>query len=291
MRYCSDLVRWSVCVLFCVVTYAVTAAMLMPDSTDDLLNDGLSVTSRAGVPLHDLKGFFSNVRSLPQASGDLSVQVLDHDSDVFFLTECHLKEGTPVKQLIPKGYKVAARRDRNQHGGGLLAGCQKHLLASELDLSKYNIKMEAELCGFELNGTDYILCYTSHSRFVVRLFDKMQQYVLDNPSRPTVFLGDFNIHNQEWLNSRTITDKGGSVAQEFCENFGFFQYVDFDTRDGNTLDLVMSPFDGSASAVANLGTSDHVSIRFTMHDCNHSFGETACCPPCEGLGSCTMESH
>ena len=191
--------------------------------------------------------------------------MLDHDSDVFFLTECHLKEGTPVKQLIPKGYKVAARRDRNQHGGGLLAGCKKHLLASELDLSKYNIKMEAELCGFELNGTDYILCYTSHSRFAVRLFDKMQQYVLDNPGRPTVFLGDFNIHNQEWLNSRSITDKGGSVAQEFCETFGFFQCVDFDTRDGNTLDLIMSPFDDSASAVANLGTSDHVSVRFTMH--------------------------
>ena len=27
----------------------------------------------------------------------------------------------------------------------------------------------------------------------------------------------------------------------------------------------MSPFDDSASAVANLGTSDHVSVRFTMH--------------------------
>ena len=170
-----------------------------------------------------------------------------------------------MKQLIPNGYKVVARNDRNQHGGGLLAGCKKHLFATELALSAYNVKMEAELCGFELNGTDYVLCYTSHSRFAVRLFDKMQQYMLDNPSHPIVFLGDFNVHNQEWLNSRSLTDKGGCLAKEFYEIFGFFQYVDFDTRDGNTLDLVMSPFDGSASAVANLGTSDHVSVRFTMH--------------------------
>ena len=78
----------------------------------------------------------------------------------------------------------------------------------------------------------------------------MQRYMLDNPDHNVVFMGEFNIHNKEWLVSKVDTDEGGSIAQEFCELFGFNQYVDFETRSCNTLDLVISPYEGSAAAVA-----------------------------------------
>ena len=66
----------------------------------------------------------------------------------------------PVKQLIPPGYKIVARLDRTKHGGGLLTGVKKYLLANKLKLGDHNKVSEAEMDGFELNGTDYIVCYT-----------------------------------------------------------------------------------------------------------------------------------
>ena len=75
-------------------------------------------------------------------------------------------------------------------------------------------------------------------------------------------ISTFTSHNKEWLISKVDTDEGGSIAQEFCELFGFNQYVDFETRSDNTLDLVISPNKGWVVAVANLGTSDHTAIKF-----------------------------
>ena len=76
--------------------------------------------------------------------------------------------------------------------------------------------------------------------------------------------GDFNTHNAEWLHSVVPTDAAGYEVQELCELFGLYQLIDFPTRGGNTLDLVLSSFPGPAVAMANPGTSDHVSTVFEM---------------------------
>ena len=82
-------------------------------------------------------------------------------------------------------------------------------------LRDYNKVSEAEVDGFKLNGTDYIVCYISHSKLAAVLSDMMQQYMLDNPDLSVIFMGDFNIHNKEWLISKVDTDEGRSIAQEF----------------------------------------------------------------------------
>ena len=63
-------------------------------------------------------------------------------------------------------------------------------------------------------------------------------------------------------------DKEGQVAQEFSEMYGYSQIVDFPTRDGNTLDLVYTKVDSSATHIMKIGTSDHCSIKlkFTAVD-------------------------
>ena len=121
------------------------------------------------------------------------------------------------------------------------------------------------MAGFELDGGHFIVCYTPHSRHTVSLFDMMQFYMLAHPGVVIAYMGDFNVHNQEWLCSTVPTDSGGSIAQELCEPFGFNQYVDFATRGGNTLDPVLSTHSGSAVDVANLGSSDHVAVKFDLH--------------------------
>ena len=77
-------------------------------------------------------------------------------------------------------------------------------------------------------------------------------------------MGDFNAHHNEWLWSAVDTDFAGVTTQELCESFGLHQYVNFPTRGPNTLDLIMSTFIGSAVALPNLGTSDHVSIHVSI---------------------------
>jgi hypothetical protein len=93
----------------------------------------------------------------------------------------------------------------------------------------------------------------------------MLQYHIKHPTRPKVFVGDYNIHNPDWVCSTTKkADKAGVIAQEFCEMYGFSQLIDFPTREGNTLDLVMTCFQGTATPLSGLGTSDHVSITFKI---------------------------
>ena len=55
------------------------------------------------------------------------------------------------------------------------------------------------------------------------------------------------------------------MLEEFVQLQGFHQLVDFPTHeDGNTLDLIISDFDGTTKAAAHLENSDHVSIAFEL---------------------------
>ena len=84
-----------------------------------------------------------------------------------------------------------------------------------------------------------------------------------------MIMGDSNTHNVEWLHVVTEkTDKGGAAAQEFCEMYGLQQLVDFRTRGGNTLDLIISSFNGTVTAMPHLGSSDHISIKFEINTGN-----------------------
>ena len=206
-------------------------------------------------------GFYGNARGFKQASGEFSQQITDCDADFWAITEAHLKDDI-VKSLIPSGYNIISRKDRSKHGGGLLLGAKSHLLTNPLSLDKYNISGVAELDGFELCNVHYIACYSPNSYNTHILIDMLTKYMLDHPGIPLILVGDFNAHHKEWLCSAVPTDYAGIATREFCESFGLHQYVDFPTRGPNSLDLIMSTFEGSATALPNLGTSDHVSIKF-----------------------------
>ena len=70
----------------------------------------------AEVQLCPLTDFYANVRGLKQGSGELQKHVDKKQPEFIYLSETHIDGGT-VSNLIPRGYKVAARLDRNRHGG------------------------------------------------------------------------------------------------------------------------------------------------------------------------------
>ena len=222
----------------------------------------LDLESLDGAAVHSVGWLLSNVRGLRQAPGELRAYIAARRPSFFALTETHLK-GDAIKPLVPSGYKIVARLDRSKHGCGLFIGAKKHLLVDKLDLSSYNTVKEAEIVGIRSGDEDYLLCYTPKSSLALRLLIAAQQYMLDNPDRKVVLLGDFNLHNQDWITSSS-TDAAGIEAEEMCAMFGLKQLVDFPTREHNTLDLVMSPIPGAATPVEPMGSSDHVSVSTTF---------------------------
>jgi hypothetical protein len=222
------------------------------------------------APKRSSSWLLSNVRGLRQASGELRAYLAANRPTFVALTETHLK-GDAINTLVPANkYKTVARLDRSKHGGGLYIGAQQHLLIDKLDLAKYNTVKSAEMVGVRYEHVEYILCYTSKSSLAIKLLMAIQRYMLDNPNNQVVLLGDFNVHNQDWIVSSS-TDPAGVEAQDMCEMFGLTQLVDFATREGNALDLVMSSIPGIAQPVLPMGSSDHKSVGITF--------ETSGAPP------------
>ena len=78
-----------------------------------------------------------------------------------------------------------------------------------------------------------------------------------------LFIGDFNAHHREWLNSVSPTNGHGRRAYDFANLSGCHQLVDRPTHIlGNTLDLLLTDVPGIVDATVSqpVGTSDHNSI-------------------------------
>ena len=70
------------------------------------------------------------------------------------------------------------------HGGGLLLGCKKHILAEKLVLAKYNTVSRAELIGVEWEGVHWVLYYTSNAHDALLVLQVIQRYKEDYPGVP-----------------------------------------------------------------------------------------------------------
>ena len=75
-----------------------------------------------------------------------------------------------------------------------------------------------------------------------------------------VFIGDFNAHHKEWLNSISQTDCHGLRALDFSSESGCDQIIHSPThRSGNCLDLIFTDTPGvvAGNVGSPVGTSDH----------------------------------
>ena len=119
------------------VTVNMDRDLASESTIDESLITNTFRTADTDVQLRPLNGFLANARGLRQGSGELQKHADSLRPDFICVTETHLG-GDMVSLLIPRGYKVAARLDRNKHGGGLLICVLKHHLVDVLPLSTYN---------------------------------------------------------------------------------------------------------------------------------------------------------
>ena len=85
-----------------------------------------------------------------------------------------------------------------------------------------------------------ILCvYRQPSVSDLTLIDSLTQFRSDNFSLPIIIVGDFNVHECDWLNS-PFNSSAGTALHGFCELFGLSQLIDKATRWNAILDLAIS---------------------------------------------------
>ena len=94
----------------------------------------------------------------------------------------------------------------------------------------------------------------------------------DDRKAAFLFVGDFNAHHREWLNSVSPTDCHGRRAVDFSTEAGCDQLIQRPThRSGNILDLIFTDVPGvvSSNVGAPIGTSDHTFISATINTEQH----------------------
>ena len=160
---------------------------------------------------------------------------------------------------------MATRRDRSKHGDGVLILIQEHILFEEVDTTEISIAEKAELVAIISHSLLIVCCYRQPSSVDVTVLTNLDHLLDKYPSLSPVICGDFNVHESTWLHS-SHTSSAGTATLDFCESRGLHQLVNFPTRLNaiKFLDLVLTEHPGSAQALLNLNTSDHVTVLVTF---------------------------
>ena len=110
----------------------------------------------------------------------------------------------------------------------------------------------------------------NHVQFFSYLAAQIDSISSTYPDSQIILLGDFNVHNSDWLRYSGMTNAAGREAEAFAISHDLSQLVTFPTRipdiasqSANTLDLFLTsdPENFSISPSAPLGKSDHCLIK------------------------------
>jgi len=117
---------------------------------------------------------------------------------------------------LPAGYVVAPHRDRTRRGGGVFLLCRDHLLVSTVSCERYYVSGTSEILGVLFQGTMIICVNRQPSVSDPTLIDSLTQLHSDHSQYPVVIVGDFNVHESEWLGS-PFTSSAGSAVMDFVK--------------------------------------------------------------------------
>ena len=187
---------------------------------------------------------------------------------ILFLTETQISHKTSTKHLQCPGYELISSFRLH---GGVCAYVRSTLACTRLPALE---KGKPDILWLKLalkSTTKFICCiYRSPSdNSFNELFDsissQIDELVSGFPSAEVIVLGDFNVHNREWLRS-SKTDAQGRAAEIFAISNSLTNLVNEPTffprdhsREKNPLDLFLTthPEPYSLSVCAPLGNSDH----------------------------------
>ena len=241
---------------YCVYFFPVLAILLVGDVE---VNPGPTFCRR-----RQCRMLSSNIRGLHTNLNDLIVS--SRQFGILFCSETLVSNLRSPKELLIPGFKqphLLKRNDRRR-GQGMAAYIRKGFSASrkpdyECDCHEVLV---LKVCGKHSNF--YLFSIYRNPDADDEIFDCLlnsMAFIQENYRKAAfLFVGDFNAHHREWLNSVSPTDCHGLRAVDFSTESGCDQLIQRPThRSGNTLDLIFTdvPEVVTSNVGIPIGTSDH----------------------------------
>ena len=210
---------------------------------------------------------YSNIRGLHANLHDLIAA--SRQFDVVFCSETLVSNFRSPKELLIPGFKQPQLLMRNQRerGQGMAVYIRNGFPASRKAI--YECQCH-EVLVLKVSGKHHNYYLFSIYRnpdandgIYDCLLSSMSSIQENDRKAAFLFVGDFNAHHREWLNSVSPTNHHGISALDFATESGCEQLIHRPThRSGNTLDLIFTDVPGAVSCNVGtpIGTSDHTFI-------------------------------
>lgn len=204
-----------------------------------------------------------NMRGLRSNIGELANLCSKEKPSIIIVVESFLDQTVSdgADSIAIPGYSICCRRDRTGSSkGGIAVYCMEGIAIhhdprrdpKDLELMWFTIALKSKKLLIAAvyrppSANNDILEYLDDNTF-----SKMNEF----GAQSVMLIGDFNVHHEEWLGSRT-TDSSGRRALQLADCLGLEQVVTEPTREDQILDLVLTDSSATTTTFARLGTSDH----------------------------------
>ena len=212
----------------------------------------------------NIRGLFKNIRDLTVASSQY---------DILLCSETLVSQMRHSSEILIPGFNkpILFKRDEIPRARGMAVYIRKKFPASRktsYECGCHEIQV-IKVCG---RYNNFYLCSVYRNPDLDdKIFDclliTMAKIQEDDRKASFVFIGDFNAHHREWLNSVSPTNCHGERALDFATESGCEQIIHEAThKSGNCLDLVFTDSPGVISKTVGspVGTSDHATLSLVI---------------------------
>ncbi|MCG8035359.1 MAG: hypothetical protein JAZ03_24705 [Candidatus Thiodiazotropha taylori] len=188
------------------------------------------------------------------------------DPDIIIGCETWLHQGIHEREVLPAGYHMVARKDRQtDHHGGVMIATRTGINATEISLQT---STELAAASFDCPGKAPLVIGalyrppSSDQNYMEELCSRIKDLSAHDPKATVWISGDINLPDIDWQTS-TIRGNSNPIAVnqlllDLIYDIGSEQIVNFPTRGQNTLDIFISNRPSLIERCKPLpGVSDH----------------------------------
>ena len=191
--------------------------------------------------------YLLNTQSIVNKLDELHHVLYDIKCDCVFITETWLTSYITDGMLDPRHQFKLLRKDRIVgRGGGVCVFVNRSISIVPLSVnSKYD---DPEIIGFDFVNvfpvTRVIATYRppyydkSAESLANKFVDFLNEYATSK-NKQHIIVSDFNLPGISWRNLQWSSDYIHSIIFNFLVRFGYTQFVTFNTRKNNLLDLIL----------------------------------------------------
>ena len=214
-----------------------------------------------------LRVMIINLQSIRAKRQPLWLLLEELKPDIVIGNETWLHSGIHEREVIPSGYHIIARKDRDtgQHGGGVIIFAKEGVVGCDLGLK---VSTELTAASVECKNKQKLIIVSAYRppNSDATYMTEMRETITDihclHPEATIWLAGDFNLPDIDWgSNCISGNQYNKNISQQLLDliyDTGSEQMIKFETRGKNTLDLFITNRPSLVIRTKPLpGVSDH----------------------------------